>query len=108
MDKADSAGTVLFYLKSRDWSDEVLAVPDIPRTWMPKTFEGHEFTGSINIADLVRSNEIQSVHLAEALQYRPKLMMSDAWDPCARLCFIRVAVLRAHCNAHVGGEYTPA
>jgi magnesium chelatase family protein len=27
------------------------------------------------IADLVRCEEIQSVHLARALQYRPKLMM---------------------------------
>ena len=31
MDKADGAGTVLFDLKSRDWSEEVLAALDIPR-----------------------------------------------------------------------------
>ena len=48
MDKADGAGTVLFDLKARDWSDEVLSALEIPRTWMPKTFEGPEFTGSVN------------------------------------------------------------
>src|SRR5512141_609219 len=47
MDKADGAGTVLFDLKSRDWSDEVLAALEIPPTWMPKTFEGPECTGFI-------------------------------------------------------------
>jgi xylulokinase len=47
MDKADGAGTVLFDLKSRDWSDEVLAALEIPRSWMPKTFEGPEFTGYV-------------------------------------------------------------
>ena len=47
IDKADGAGTVLFDLKARDWSDEVLAALGIPRTWMPKTFEGTEFTGSV-------------------------------------------------------------
>ncbi|MFN8412050.1 MAG: xylulokinase [Anaerolineales bacterium] len=47
MDKADGAGTVLFDLKSRDWSDEVLAALEIPRAWMPKTFEGTEFTGHV-------------------------------------------------------------
>ena len=48
MDKADGAGTVLFDLKKRDWSDEVLSALEIPRAWMPKTFEGTEFTGTIN------------------------------------------------------------
>src|SRR4026207_2552945 len=47
MDKADGAGTVLFDLKSRDWSDEVLSTLDIPRGWMPSTFEGTEFTGYV-------------------------------------------------------------
>ena len=47
MDKADGAGTVLFDLKVRDWSDEILSALDIPRAWMPKTFEGTEFTGHV-------------------------------------------------------------
>ena len=47
MDKADGAGTVLFDLKSRDWSDEVLSALGIPREWMPKTFEGTDFTGYV-------------------------------------------------------------
>ncbi len=48
MDKADGAGTVLFDLKARDWSAEVLSTLDIPRAWMPKTFEGTEITGTVN------------------------------------------------------------
>src|SRR5688572_33434112 len=48
MDKADGAGTVLFNLRSRDWSDEVLSALEIPRAWMAKTFEGPEFTGYVN------------------------------------------------------------
>jgi xylulokinase len=47
MDKADGAGTVLFDLKARDWSDEVLSMLGIPRAWMPRTFEGTEFTGQV-------------------------------------------------------------
>src|ERR671924_1353306 len=47
MDKADGAGTVLFDLKARDWSDEVLSALDIPRRWMPKTFEGPDCTGYV-------------------------------------------------------------
>jgi len=48
MDKADGAGTVLFNLQARDWSDEVLAALDIPRGWMPKTYEGTEVTGLVS------------------------------------------------------------
>ena len=47
MDKADGAGTVLFDLKKRNWSAEVLAALGIPFGWMPSTFEGPEFTGKI-------------------------------------------------------------
>src|SRR6187549_940940 len=45
MDKADGAGTVLFDLAQRDWSQEVLAALEIPLSWMPRTFEGPEYTG---------------------------------------------------------------
>jgi xylulokinase len=48
LDKADGAGTVLFDLQSRDWSREVLEGLDIDPAWMPRTFEGPEFTGRIS------------------------------------------------------------
>lgn len=47
MDKADGAGTVLFDLKLRNWSPEVLDALGIDATWMPRTFEGPEFTGCV-------------------------------------------------------------
>ena len=47
MDKADGAGTVLFDLKVRNWSHEVLNALGIDSSWMPKTFEGPEFTGHV-------------------------------------------------------------
>lgn len=48
MDKADGSGTVLFDLKARDWSEELLEKLDIPCEWMPPTFEGPEITGYVN------------------------------------------------------------
>lgn len=48
MDKADGAGTVLFDLRKRTWSEEVLAELGIPAEWMPPTFEGPEFTGQVS------------------------------------------------------------
>ena len=45
MDKADGSGTVLFDLKERDWSDEVLSALGIPRGWMPPLMKGQRFTG---------------------------------------------------------------
>ena len=47
MDKADGSGTILFDLKSRNWSGELLEALNIPPEWMPPTFEGPEFTGQV-------------------------------------------------------------
>ena len=50
LDKADGAGTLLFYLAARDWSAEVLAALGIDPAWMPPTWEGPEVTGSVSAA----------------------------------------------------------
>ncbi len=47
VDKADGAGMHLFDLKQRDWSLEVLDALEIPRSWMPKTYEGPQVTGAV-------------------------------------------------------------
>ncbi len=48
IDKADGAGTMLFDLKQRDWSPEVLAALDIDLAWLPPTFEGTAVTGHLS------------------------------------------------------------
>ncbi len=47
MDKADGSGTILFDLKNRDWSQDILAALGIPAEWLPKTFEGPQVTGEV-------------------------------------------------------------
>ena len=47
MDKADGSGTMLFDLKQRDWSSEILQTLNIPAEWMPQTFEGQHVTGEV-------------------------------------------------------------
>jgi xylulokinase len=47
MDKADGSGTVLFDLKERGWSPEILEMLGIDPAWMPPTFEGPEVTGRL-------------------------------------------------------------
>jgi xylulokinase len=47
MDKADGSGTILFDLKSRNWSRKVLDQLEIPAAWLPPTFEGPETTGRV-------------------------------------------------------------
>lgn len=55
MDKAGSAGTILFNLKERTWSSEVLDALDIPEAYLPKTVEGPEISGTLTAeaADLL-------------------------------------------------------
>jgi xylulokinase len=47
MDKADGSGTLLFDLAARSWSARVLERLEIPREWLPPTFEGPEPTGEV-------------------------------------------------------------
>jgi xylulokinase len=44
-DCADGAGTILFDLKKRDWSHELLAALEIPLEYLPKIYEGTSITG---------------------------------------------------------------
>ena len=48
IDKAGGAGTILFDLQSRNWSEEVLNKLEIPIEWCPPTFEGPEITGEVS------------------------------------------------------------
>jgi xylulokinase len=47
MDKADGSGTMLFDLRRRTWSSELVNILNIPADWLPPTFEGHETTGEV-------------------------------------------------------------
>ena len=47
VDRADGSGTILFDIRTRDWSPEILAVLEIPLEWLPTTFEGTQVTGQV-------------------------------------------------------------
>lgn len=47
MDKADGSGTMLFDLRKRTWSSQILEKLNISPDWLPPTFEGHETTGEV-------------------------------------------------------------
>jgi xylulokinase len=49
-DVADSSGTLLFDVKNRRWSSEMLAAFEIPETLLPRVFESPEVTGQISAA----------------------------------------------------------
>lgn len=48
MDKADGSGTILFDLKDRNWSAEVVDALGIPAEWLPPTFEGQQIAGEVS------------------------------------------------------------
>jgi xylulokinase len=48
MDRAGGAGTILFDLRQRTWSPEVLQALEINPAWLPPTFEGTEVTGLVS------------------------------------------------------------
>ncbi len=47
VDRAGGAGTVLFDLAQRDWSQDVIRALDLNPEWFPPTFEGTQVTGTI-------------------------------------------------------------
>lgn len=48
VDRAGGAGTLLFDLKKRTWSRDVLSALEIPPDYLPPTHEGPEVTGTIS------------------------------------------------------------
>ena len=49
LDKADGAGTLLFDLAARHWSEEVVDALAIDPGWLPPTYEGPEVTGTVTV-----------------------------------------------------------
>jgi len=48
IDRAGGAGTILFDVRQRTWSEEVAKALGIDMEWLPPTFEGTDITGSIS------------------------------------------------------------
>jgi xylulokinase len=46
---SDSAGTSLFNVAQRTWSDEVVDALEIPHSWLPTIHEGTEQTGAVSV-----------------------------------------------------------
>lgn len=48
LDKAGGSGTILFDVNTRDWSDSLLQEFNIPRAFLPETYEGTQRTSEIS------------------------------------------------------------
>jgi xylulokinase len=58
-DCSDGAGTILFDLKERTWSKEVLEELEIPADWLPMVFESPELTGHVSAAAATETGLIE-------------------------------------------------
>jgi xylulokinase len=58
-DKAGGSGTILFDIATRDWSQDVLEALEIPKGWLPKTFEGPQSTGTLS-AEAARATGLKA------------------------------------------------
>ncbi len=47
VDRADGSGTILFDIRTRNWSPEMLEALEIPLEWLPSTYEGSQVTGEV-------------------------------------------------------------
>lgn len=47
-DVSDASGTLLFDVRRRDWSRQILAALEIPPEWLPAIFESPEATGQLS------------------------------------------------------------
>jgi xylulokinase len=45
---SDAAGTAMFDVKNRRWSEELLKILDIPIEWLPKVYESYDVVGKIS------------------------------------------------------------
>nr|NIW48347.1 xylulokinase [Gammaproteobacteria bacterium] len=48
VDRAGGAGTILFDIRKRTWSPEMLSALEIPAEYLPETYEGTQVTGLIS------------------------------------------------------------
>jgi len=46
-DASDASGTLLLDVRARDYSDVILDALEIPRSWLPRVYEGPEVTGTL-------------------------------------------------------------
>ena len=50
IDRAGGSGTLLFDVRARNWSQEMLEALDIDPGWLPKTYEGTDITSTLSAA----------------------------------------------------------